>query len=92
MIERKKSGWFTLLVFASGTSGIAIEVVMNWVVCQGLPRSIDAVQSVQRIDLEVAEKEFVLLLGPSGCGKVTTLRMIVVLEEISDGCCILVAL
>ena len=44
-----------------------------------------AVQVVHGIDLNVLEKEFVVLGGPSGCGKSTTLRMIAGLEEISEG-------
>src|SRR3954452_11238787 len=43
------------------------------------------VQAVRGIDLEIADHEFVVLVGPSGCGKYTTLRMIAGLEEITDG-------
>src|SRR6201994_1607091 len=43
------------------------------------------VQAVRGIDLEIADHEFVVLVGPSGCSKSTTLRMIAGLEEISDG-------
>jgi multiple sugar transport system ATP-binding protein len=43
------------------------------------------VQVVHGIDLEVAEKEFVVLVGPSGCAKSTTLRMVAGLEEITGG-------
>lgn len=32
--------------------------------------------AVEKLDLEIADKEFVVLLGPSGCGKTTTLNMI----------------
>ncbi len=41
--------------------------------------------AVDRVDLEVRDREFLVLLGPSGCGKSTTLRMIAGLEEISAG-------
>ena len=37
------------------------------------------------IDLEVEDGEFVVLVGPSGCDKSTTLRMIAGLEEVSGG-------
>ena len=40
---------------------------------------------VQQMDLAVDEGEFVVLLGESGCGKSTTLRMIAGLEEVSEG-------
>jgi ABC-type sugar transport system ATPase subunit len=40
---------------------------------------------VQRLDLEVAKGEFVVLLGESGCGKTTTLRMVAGLEEATEG-------
>ena len=40
---------------------------------------------VNQLDLTVAEGEFVVLLGESGCGKSTTLRMIAGLEEATEG-------
>jgi ABC-type sugar transport system ATPase subunit len=40
---------------------------------------------VQELDLTVHQGEFVVLLGESGCGKSTTLRMIAGLEEVSEG-------
>ena len=43
------------------------------------------VVAVDRINMEVADKEFVVLVGPSGCGKSTTLRMIAGLEEATEG-------
>jgi multiple sugar transport system ATP-binding protein len=41
--------------------------------------------AVDRLNLDIADGEFVCLVGPSGCGKTTALRMIAGLEEISDG-------
>jgi multiple sugar transport system ATP-binding protein len=41
--------------------------------------------AVDRISLEIQDKEFLVLVGPSGCGKSTTLRMIAGLEEITEG-------
>ena len=40
---------------------------------------------VTQLDLNVSEGEFVVLLGESGCGKSTTLRMIAGLEEVTEG-------
>jgi ABC-type sugar transport system ATPase subunit len=40
---------------------------------------------VQRLDLAVQEGEFVVLLGESGCGKSTTLRMVAGLEDVTEG-------
>ena len=45
----------------------------------------DGFQAVNDISLDVADGEFMILVGPSGCGKSTLLRMIVGLEDISDG-------
>jgi oligogalacturonide transport system ATP-binding protein len=42
-------------------------------------------QAVHGIDLHVAEGEFMVLVGPSGCAKSTTLRMIAGLETITAG-------
>ena len=43
------------------------------------------VTAVDRVSLEIADREFLVLVGPSGCGKSTTLRMVAGLEDISDG-------
>ena len=45
----------------------------------------DGFEAVSDVDLDIADGEFVILVGPSGCGKSTLLRMIVGLEDISDG-------
>ncbi|MBN2897689.1 MAG: sn-glycerol-3-phosphate ABC transporter ATP-binding protein UgpC [Clostridia bacterium] len=42
-------------------------------------------QAVHGIDLEIKDGEFMVFVGPSGCAKSTTLRMIAGLEEISRG-------
>ncbi len=40
---------------------------------------------VHGLDLDIASGEFVVILGPSGCGKCTLLRMIAGLESITGG-------
>ncbi len=41
--------------------------------------------AIDKISLEIPDKEFLVLVGPSGCAKSTTLRMIAGLEDISAG-------
>ena len=45
----------------------------------------NSVVAVQEFNLEIADKEFIVLVGNSGCGKSTTLRMVAGLEEITGG-------
>lgn len=40
---------------------------------------------INDVTLEIKDKEFLVLVGSSGCGKSTVLRMIAGLEEISEG-------
>jgi multiple sugar transport system ATP-binding protein len=49
------------------------------------PRGKPPVLAVDHVDLEVQDGEIVGLLGSSGCGKTSTLRMIAGFEEVSDG-------
>ena len=37
------------------------------------------------VNLEIAEREFITLLGSSGCGKTTTLNMVAGLEDATSG-------
>jgi multiple sugar transport system ATP-binding protein len=43
------------------------------------------VHAVRGLDLEVADGELIALLGSSGCGKTSTLRMIAGFEDVSHG-------
>jgi multiple sugar transport system ATP-binding protein len=52
---------------------------------QGIHKHFGAVQALAGIDLEIADGEFFVLLGPSGAGKTTTLRVIAGLEKPDSG-------
>src|SRR5258708_3101196 len=58
---------------------------MAGIVIDGVTKSFGAFAAVTRVDLEVADGEFLALLGPSGCGKTTLLRIIAGLETQSSG-------
>src|SRR4051812_6740397 len=45
----------------------------------------DGTVAVEALDLEIADGEFMVLVGPSGSGKSTALRMLAGLEEATDG-------
>src|SRR4249919_53369 len=45
----------------------------------------DGYEAVKEMDLDIADGEFMILVGPCGCGKSTALRMIAGLEDISSG-------
>ena len=45
----------------------------------------EGVLAVDDFNLEIKDKEFIVLVGPSVCGKSTTLRMVAGLEDISKG-------
>ena len=49
------------------------------------PRGREPVLAVDHVNLEVGDGEIVGLLGSSGCGKTSTLRMIAGFEEASEG-------
>jgi ABC-type Fe3+/spermidine/putrescine transport system ATPase subunit len=52
---------------------------------QNLFKKFDQVVAVDHIDLDIREGEFFTLLGSSGCGKTTTLRMVGGLEKPDGG-------
>ncbi len=45
----------------------------------------DGFPAVNDVSLDIEDGEFMILVGPSGCGKSTLLRMIVGLEDITEG-------
>jgi multiple sugar transport system ATP-binding protein len=52
---------------------------------KGISKAWGSVVGVDKIDLEIKDKEFIVFLGPSGCGKTTTMRMVAGLEEPTGG-------
>jgi multiple sugar transport system ATP-binding protein len=45
----------------------------------------DGFPAVNDVSIDVQDGEFMILVGPSGCGKSTLLRMVVGLEDITEG-------
>ena len=58
---------------------------MSFLRIENLYKTFDRVVAVNRINLEIKEGEFFTLLGSSGCGKTTTLRMVGGLEKPDGG-------
>src|SRR5574344_1563854 len=58
---------------------------MAEVILKNLKKSYDKNVVIDGINLEIKDKEFLVLVGASGCGKSTILRMIAGLEDISGG-------
>ena len=51
----------------------------------GVTKRFEEITAVDRMDLTVADGEFVVLLGPTGAGKTTTLRLVAGLEKADEG-------
>jgi len=51
----------------------------------GLSKRFGAIEAVKGLDLDIASGEFIVLLGPSGAGKTTTLRLVAGLEQPEAG-------
>lgn len=59
---------------------------MSKVVLKNLVKSYDGKKNIiDNINLEIKDKEFIVLVGSSGCGKSTILRLISGLEDITSG-------
>lgn len=52
---------------------------------KGIKKSFDQTEVLKGIDLNIAPGEFITLLGSSGCGKTTTLRIVAGLETPDEG-------
>ncbi len=58
---------------------------MSDVILKNVKKIYDKKVVIDNIDLTIKDKEFVVLVGASGCGKSTILRMIAGLEDITGG-------
>ena len=58
---------------------------MAEVILSGISKRFGTVPAVSRLSLAVGDGEFVVLLGPTGAGKTTTLRLIAGLEKPDEG-------
>lgn len=58
---------------------------MSEVKLENVIKAYDKKRVIDGVDLTIKDKEFIVLVGSSGCGKSTILRMIAGLEEISGG-------
>jgi ABC-type sugar transport system ATPase subunit len=58
---------------------------MASVALKGISKAFDSTQVLSGIDIDIADGEFVTLVGASGCGKSTLIRIIAGLEPQSAG-------
>jgi spermidine/putrescine transport system ATP-binding protein len=52
---------------------------------EGIKKQYGSIEVLKGLDLSIAQGEFITLLGASGCGKTTTLRIIAGLEKADSG-------
>jgi NitT/TauT family transport system ATP-binding protein/sulfonate transport system ATP-binding protein len=58
---------------------------MSKLAIEGVSKSFAQTKALERIDLAIADNDFLCILGPSGCGKSTLLRIVAGLEAPSTG-------
>jgi ABC-type sugar transport system ATPase subunit len=52
---------------------------------RGVRKTFSSTEVIHDVSLDIAQGEFVVLVGPSGCSKSTLLRMIAGLEDVTAG-------
>jgi multiple sugar transport system ATP-binding protein len=62
-----------------------MEGIMADIALQQVSKSFGDTQAVKGISLDIHDGEFVVLLGPTGAGKTTTLRLVAGLEKADSG-------
>ena len=71
---------------SQGTARVAGEPMSEpLVVFENVVKRFGAAMAVERLNLEIYKGEFLAIMGSSGCGKTTTLRMLAGLEQPSEG-------
>src|ERR1700704_1573531 len=91
--ERVLGSTFGRIRCRSSTRGRAVrfaprctrEVRMAKVEIRAVSKAFNKAQAVSNLSLTVGDSEFVALLGPTGAGKTTTLRLIAGLEMPDSG-------
>ncbi len=58
---------------------------MSTVTLEKVKKSYGRDEIIHGVDIDIKDKELIVIVGPSGCGKSTLLRMIAGLETVSDG-------
>ena len=58
---------------------------MSDISLRNITKRFGATTAVDRLSLDIADGEFVVLLGPTGAGKTTTLRLVAGLEKPDSG-------
>ncbi|UCD80287.1 MAG: ABC transporter ATP-binding protein [Desulfobacterales bacterium] len=54
-------------------------------ILDGVTKRYDSIIAVNRVSLEVENREFIAIVGPSGCGKTTLLRLVAGVEKLDEG-------
>src|SRR6188472_32853 len=65
-----------------GDTSLAAEPLVRF---EAVSKRFGTIVAVERLSLDIFEREFFALLGPSGCGKTTLLRMLAGFERPSEG-------
>ena len=58
---------------------------MGSITLKNVTKSFDDVEVIPQVYIEIRDGEFVVFVGPSGCGKATLLRIIAGLEDVTSG-------